>query len=307
MRQLASSEVLHTLLLQVAAAQNRALEQPLQPDALFSSAAPLNSTPSIADLQREHEQQYGYGYDQLPGQQQQQVMDACTCAFMERKQQSLAQAAVACDTARDASMWSRSAGMYLKLSCMLIDGHCIKQYAYMPQQSMPQQPAAAGQYQPASVGMYSSAQQQVPQAASFSGGLYTDAGLQQTPAALQPLQHYLPTSFDSLGMPPDFPGLQTASGSMGSGGSARGNRGGHPGSFPSYGLGGMPPFQAAASSGGLQIPSFGGGSGDLRLPRQDGVSGSGSSGNVHGAHSWDGRSGAVPDSFRKLPFRVRLT
>lgn len=66
------------MLVQVAAAQNRALEQPLQPDALFSSAAPLSSTPSMAELQREHEQQYGYGYDQWSGQQQQQqVMLTC--------------------------------------------------------------------------------------------------------------------------------------------------------------------------------------------------------------------------------------
>jgi hypothetical protein len=55
----------------VAAAQNRALEQPLQPEALFSPGEVRSNTPTMADLQREHDQQYANAYGHFSGQQQQ--------------------------------------------------------------------------------------------------------------------------------------------------------------------------------------------------------------------------------------------
>src|SRR5438128_2621110 len=112
---------------QVAAAQNRALEQPIQPDALFSAGELRSSTPTMADLQREDEQQYtyGYAYGQAPGQQQQQVGYMLPCYVTSPAWPCCVTALV-------------FAARWLTMLRWLL------QYAYnMPQQSVPQYAAAA--------------------------------------------------------------------------------------------------------------------------------------------------------------------
>lgn len=71
--QLAVSSVLkgQSTMMQVAAAQNKALDQTPQTDAMMLSPELLSNTPSMAELQREHEEQYGY--QQMLSQQQQQA------------------------------------------------------------------------------------------------------------------------------------------------------------------------------------------------------------------------------------------
>lgn len=125
----------------------------------------------------------------------------------------------------------------------------------MPQQSVPQQPALASQYQ--QVGMYplqqqpqqqlqpqSQPQQQQPhqpfQSQPYADGLpYGARPLQPPPAGLQPLPQYMPTSGvqppASLDVPPNFPGLESPSFVDGRGSSLGGGE-----AMAGHATGGMP-------------------------------------------------------------------
>jgi hypothetical protein len=275
--------VLRTL--QVAAAQNRALEQPLQPEALFSPGEVRSNTPTMADLQREHDQQYANAYGQYPGQQQQvRWLYMLLVALFNMTIRTLA-----------------GYGLQVDNACHVLKrAHALLQFAYpMPQQSMPQH-AAAGNYQlPA--GMYANPfpQQQQPQPQPHSSAGAGGATPQQAPGLPLPPPLSMPAS-SGLGTSAGFPGPQGFNSSFSGGsmadampGRSSSTAGGVPLDLPrSYGFSNAAGYPAGTTLGdNLDRPSFTSGSGDLPLPSQGGAS-SGSSGNVGANGGWGLGAGA---------------